>query len=97
MQLLILLALLLYGGKPNAQKLLTEVRPVLESLGGEEIQNALKSADEISQVLNAVQSFTSPEQPKPDEEKIAFPLAPVSALADRDITYSLSKYIAEQV
>ena len=96
MQLLIILALLLYGGKSNAQKLLTEVKPVLESLGGEEMQNALKSAEEISQVLSAVQSFASPIPTKPTDDKVAFPLAPVSAIADRDITYSLSKYISEQ-
>lgn len=58
MQLLIILALLLYGGKSGAQNLLTEVKPVLESIGGEEMREALKSAEEISTVLSAVSGLT---------------------------------------
>lgn len=42
MQLLIILALLLYGGS-NANNVLNEVKPVLESIGGEDMQKALKS------------------------------------------------------
>ena len=57
MQLFIILALLLYGGKGGAQNLLSEVKPMLESFGGEEVKQALKSAEEISQVLSAVRSF----------------------------------------
>ena len=44
MQLLIILALILYGGG-NARKMLSEVKPVLETIGGEEMQKALKSAE----------------------------------------------------
>lgn len=128
MQLLIILALLLYGGKANAQSLLTEVKPVLESIGGEEMKQALKSAEEISSVLNAVKDLTAPapqggafsaasgsgawDMPSAatgdeawsvpaaarrgeDNPAIAFPLAPVSDLADRQITYSLSRYVSE--
>ena len=58
MQLLIILALLLYGGKGNAQNLISEVKPVLETFGGEEIKEALKSAEEISQMLTAVRGLT---------------------------------------
>ena len=54
MQLLIILAILLYGSKSGSQKLLTEVKPVLESLGGEQIREAIKSAEEISAMLTAV-------------------------------------------
>ena len=100
MQLLIILALILYGGG-NAKNMLNEVKPVLESIGGEEMQRALKSAEEISEVLSAVQSFSggfkgTPHKPadippNPD----CFPLAPISAIADREITYSLNKYIQE--
>ena len=97
MQLLIILALLLYGGG-NARNMLNEVKPVLESIGGEDMQKALKSAEEISEVLSAVQSFSgfkgaqpkSVEMPKNPAE---FPLAPISSIADREITYSLNKYI----
>lgn len=100
MQLLIILALLLYGGKSGAQNILNEVKPMLENFGGEEVQKALKSAEEISQVLNVVQGFTgafgSPPQPKGEDEvntPIGFPLSPISKIADKDITYSLSQYV----
>ncbi len=112
MQLLIILALLLYGGKSNSKNILEEVKPVLETFGGEEIKEALKSAEEISGMLNAVKDLAGNpnaggdgataaqnfggDNPqglggKPDE---FFPLAPISAIADKDITYSLSKYIS---
>ena len=113
MQLLIILALLLYGGKSGNKNMMEEVKPVLETFGGEEIKEALKSAEEISGTLTAVQGLTgsglfggdnakpasqgfgNAEHPfnagNPDE---FFPLAPISAIADKDITYSLSKYIS---
>ena len=98
MQLLIILALLLYGGG-NAKNMLNEVKPVLETIGGEDMQKALKSAEEISEVLSAVQSFsggfkgTQPKNTDIVPVNDNFPLAPISAIADRDITYSLNKYI----
>ena len=58
MQLLIILALLLYGGKSGAQNILSEVKPVLESIGGDQMREALKSAEEISSVLSAVKEMT---------------------------------------
>ena len=105
MQLLIILALLLYGGG-NAKNMLSEVKPILESIGGEDMQNALKSAEEISEVLSVVQSFSgangaSPFNGTPSrnadtaDNTAGFPLAPISAIADREITYSLNKYIQE--
>ena len=99
MQLLIILALLLYGGG-NAKNMLSEVKPVLESIGGEDMQKALKSAEEISEVLSLVKPFAG-GQPKPDtdlhtpQNEYAFPLAPISAIADKEITYSLNRYIQE--
>lgn len=101
MQLLLILALMLLGGKGNAQNLLSEVKPVLESLGGEEIQNALKSAEELSSVLSAVGAFTAQPSQSPTSEQteaspaLGFPLAPVSKIADKDITYCLSRYISQ--
>ena len=97
MQLLIILALLLYGGG-NARNMLNEVKPVLESIGGEDMQKALKSAEEISQVLSAVQSFSGLKGVPHNTQDIPdtpsdYPLAPISAIADREITYSLNKYI----
>lgn len=112
MQLLIILALLLYGGKSGTKNIMEEVKPVLETFGGEEIKEALKSAEEISGMLTAVQGLTGSglfgggEGAQPASQGFSdgsfnagttddfFPLAPISAIADKDITYSLSKYIA---
>ncbi len=120
MQLLIILALLLCGGASGG-KMLSEVRPVLESLGGEEIKQALKSADELSGVISAVQAFAVEAAENSEDglvrgaaegadrgfnggnsgcgtaenvPAIAFPLAPIANIADRDITYSLSRYFS---
>ncbi|MDE6598312.1 MAG: hypothetical protein K2K60_06710 [Clostridia bacterium] len=110
MQLLIILALLLYGGKSNAQNILEDVKPVLETIGGDDMKQALKSAEEISSVLSAVRGFASMGNapfaaPHAQAESFGggekqshaagFPLSPVSAIADREITYSLSKYISQ--
>ena len=96
MQLLIILALILYGGG-NAKNMLSEVKPVLESIGGEDMQRALKSAEEISEVLSAVQSFSgmrgAVKNADPPADIPSFPLAPIASIADREITYSLNKYI----
>ncbi len=95
MQLLIILALLLYGGS-NANNVLNEVKPVLESIGGEDMQKALKSAEEISTVLNAVKSFAGASKPQSEEARacpLSFPLEPVANIADKEITYSLNKYL----
>lgn len=134
MQLLIILALLLYGTKPNTKDILSEARPLLEDFGGGEVKEAFKNAERISEVLAAVKELTggdigklfrteqsplklqqpafSEQPPKFSEERIEenrgeieasaftknpvnFPLAPVSQIADRDITYSLSRYISQ--
>lgn len=98
MQLLIILALLLYGGGGNVQNILSEVKPMLESIGGEDMKRALQSAEEISGVLSAVRALSSEnnqlQQPVQKASAEYFPLAPISPIADKDITYSLSKYIA---
>ena len=110
MQLLIILALLLYGGKSNAGKIFAEVKPVLESIGGEEMKEAIKSAEELSSVISAVREmagdsnsvsavpasgFGGVSSPQADDGTVNFPLAPISNIADKDITYSLSRYIAQ--
>lgn len=127
MQLLIILALLLYGGKSNAKNIIEEVKPVLETIGGDDMKQALKSAEEITEVLSAVQDLTKvggvglggadgnensfagsdggasslrEDAPQPSgyapkaARAISFPLAPISDIADREITYSLSKYFS---
>ena len=126
MQLLIILALLLYGSKGGGNELLKEVRPVLENMGGEEVKEAFKNAEQISEVLSAVQELAGsdlseifrPDQParrliqptynlsQNDEKRwenarpfsdspVSFPLAPIASIADKDITYSLSRYISQ--
>lgn len=95
MQLLLLLALLMCGGNKGTANILEEVKPVLESIGGEELQQALKSAEQLSSVISAVQSAVPQSPPKPEGKADYFPLAPVSKIADRDITYSLSQYFAQ--
>ena len=114
MQLLIILALLLYGGKNGAQNVLKEVKPVIESLGNEEMMQALKSAEEISSVLSVVKELSGGDgsgasaafaNSEADDfgggggaqtsPAIAFPLKPINNIADKDIAYSLSRYINE--
>lgn len=99
MQLLIILALLLYGGG-NAKNILGEVKPVLESIGGEDMQKALKSAEEISEALSLIQPAAGGRntQNYADAQKTGrseFPLAPIMEIADKEITYSLSQYISQ--
>ena len=111
MQLFIILALLLYGGKGGAQNLLNEVKPMLEAFGGDEVKNALKSAEEISEVISSISSlaplagFSKPadgaeptfSEAEPVVNSVstddAFPLAPITNVANREITYCLSKYV----
>lgn len=113
MQLFIILALLLYGGKSGAQNLLNEVKPMLEAFGGDEVKDALKSAEEISEVISSISSlvplaaFSQPaaqtsEAVSSEDVPVggfnesandAFPLAPITNVANREITYCLSKYV----
>lgn len=53
MQLILLIALLLASGK-GGESLYSEVKPLLESVGGEEVKQALKSAEEFKGVLAAL-------------------------------------------
>ncbi len=105
MQLLIILALLLYGGNAGARQVFEEVKPVLEDLGGEEMKQAFKNAEEISQVLSAVSAFGSElkSEERTEEgaeefsfsggEKVAFPLKPINNIANSDVICALSRYI----
>lgn len=111
MQLLIILALLLCGSGLGTQKIIEEVKPVLETLGDDTVKEALKSVEEISSVLTAVRSFAGgdsggnmpdfsanscAQQPTCESTApIAFPLKPVNSFIDKEIAYSLSQYIRE--
>lgn len=59
MQLLLMLVLLLYGGNG---KLLKEFGPLLQSVGGEDIKNVLKEAEEINSVLSAFKNGAGGEK-----------------------------------
>ena len=107
MQLLLLLMLALMGGNANALK---EVKPVLESLGGKEAVEALNKAEELSGMLSAVQAMTGMGATHANTShgssggksgggngefaQHGFPLAPICNIADENITYCLSRYIA---
>ncbi len=106
MQLLLILALLIYAGKGDGGKLLSEVQPVLESLGGEEIKEAIRNAEELKGVLSAIGAVSRQEDSAEsvdgetgrggNERGDCFPLAPVCRIADKDITYCLSRYLSEE-
>lgn len=104
MQLLIIALLAMLAGGGNR---LNELQPILETLGGENAENILKQSEEISSMLNAVQSLAAAhpisgaggvEKSVPARNNYVndggFPLAPVSRIADDRITYALSGYIA---
>lgn len=56
MQLIVLLLALMLGGKGGN---MSELKPVLESLGGEELSSTIKQAEQLSGVLSAVRAFTN--------------------------------------
>lgn len=101
MQLLVLLLALILGGKGGN---MAELKPVLESLGGESLGNTLKQAEQLSGMLTAVQSLAGAqkrEAVKVDKSEFngdsaadGYPLAPIVNIADENITYCLSRYIA---
>ena len=104
MQLLLVLLFAIMGGNANALK---EVKPVLESLGGKDAVEALSKAEELSGVISAVQAMagmnatrTNPShgggggKSDGDFAQHGFPLAPITNIADENITYCLSRYIA---
>lgn len=67
MQLLLILALLLYGGKGDNAKLFKEFRPILESVGGDEVKAALKEAEELNEVLSAFGGLGSKNAANPPQ------------------------------
>lgn len=104
MQLLIILVLLLYGGKGDLRGMLEEVKPVLEGVGDNSLTEILNEAEELSTVIEAVRALAPEprgntsakiveEEPHFAQPAVAFPLAPISSIADREITSSLNKYI----
>ena len=56
MQLLVLVLMMLAAGKKADFK---ELKPILENFGGGEAANAVKKAEELSEMLTAVQSIAT--------------------------------------
>lgn len=107
MQLLALALMLMLAGKGGGFE---RFKPIIGELGGEQAADAIKQAEELSEVISAVQSLSSAAATASPEESVTgdgvkecgadggavegFPLAPISVIADERITYCLSKYIA---
>ncbi len=102
MQLLLLLALLMMGGNNNG--LLSEVKPLLQNFGDENLKEVLGEVQSLREVIGAVKVFM-PEKSEniksaANQEKIfeaseeKFPFAAVSSFADKDIVCALSGYLA---
>lgn len=97
MQLLLLIAVMMLTGKNQNLK---ELKPIIEELGSEEDVKAFKQAEELSQMLSAVQNITaSAPTPTPQEKEACapvsgYPLAPIASVADEKVTYCLARYIA---
>lgn len=54
MQLLALVLILMLAGKGGGME---QLKPIIEEFGGEEAASAFKQAEELSEVINAVQSL----------------------------------------
>lgn len=65
MQLIVLLLALMLGGKGGS---MSELKPVLESLGGEELGNTIKQAEQLSGMLSAVQAFAGNRKQEGDNK-----------------------------
>lgn len=101
MQLIVLLLALMLGGKGGN---MSELKPVLESLGGEDLCKTLNQAEQLSGMLTAVKSFAGSRKQEGIKVKPEFcngcgpqdgyPLSPIAGIADERITYCLSRYIA---
>ena len=100
MQLFIILALLLYGGKGGAQNLLSEVKPMLESFGGEEVKQGGAESGQSDPLESAFFGHSTGSKEDFSEKSGEngggdfFPLAPIAGVASREITYSLSQYVS---
>jgi len=67
LQLLALVLMLMLAGKGGG---LEQFKPIIEEIGGEEAADALRQAEELSGVINAVQSFTSQAAPSNNAQTV---------------------------
>lgn len=93
---LIFLVACLFGGTSFEQ-----IKPIVEQFGGEDVQTALKQAEEFSSMLSGVlpPTPTNNTPMPPVEENLpktdnATPLAPISGVANEQIICALSRYVA---
>lgn len=102
MQLLVLALLLLASGNNGNMR---QMQPIFQSLGGEAAE-AFEKAEELTQMISAVQSLTGGLNVNaqgggdcPDLSPIknceGYPLQPISAIADERITYCMTKYLSQ--
>ncbi len=97
MQLLLLFLLLASGRGGDFRQL----RPVLESLGGEDVKSALREAERLQGVMSAFAGAAgdngkqrADDAKKREKESGTFPLAPVSGIANAEILAALARYFA---
>lgn len=104
MQLAIILALFLMASKNN----FTQIKPIIEEFGGEEGKLVIKQAEELNQMISAIQTFkpakqSNGQQPlKEDNQPIeteqavqdTYPLDPIKSIADEKTLSALSRYVA---
>ena len=101
MQLILLLLLLMSGSSS-----LKDVKPLSEEVAGEDASRMLEEVEQLTSLASAfapannqniaADDGTAPP-PQTDGGGAAhdfFPLAPISGIADENITYSLSRYIS---
>ncbi len=94
MQLILLLLMLLSGTQS-----LPDIKPLLSGAVGDGSSDLLNEAEQLARIASA---FSPRREEKPAEsaggrvshDADAFPLEPVSNIADEGITYSLSRYFA---
>ncbi len=106
MQLLVLVLMLLMSGK-NAD--IQQLKPIIEEFGGGKAADALKQAEELSDMVSAVQALASfpasPDTAPPQDSAqpagednaecnmSGYPLAPIAGIADETIINCFSRYI----
>lgn len=69
---------------------MTKIAPILQVAG------TFLNKGESSQKNDGVNAAQDDEPPKPKQNTPSFPLSPIADIADKNITYSLTKYLSEK-
>lgn len=101
MQLLLLLLIIFAGGKKRP---LEEVMPILETFGNDDMREAVKCAEELSEAFVPENDFFDTETDSDFPDDIAdserplsrpdYPLSPIEGIADERAANALARYIA---